>query len=147
MDVKLKRRLVGGAVLVLLAVIFLPMLFEDALNRSPGFEETLPEPPPPGELPRISVVPSGPNLPLASAWAVQLGSFSQVDNARRLEAELRDAGFPAFVDAMKTPQGAMYRVRVGPVLDKNEATRLAARIRERVGMKGFVVSHPDNPVR
>ncbi len=141
MDERLKRRLVGGAVLVLLAVIFLPMLFEDALIRPPALEDTLPEPPAPGELPPPSVVSPPPRLPLASAWAVQVGSFVQSDNAAKLEARLRGAGFPAFVDTVATPKGLRYRVRVGPVLDKSEAARLAERIHERLGLKGFVVSH------
>jgi len=142
MDERLKRRLVGGAVLVLLAVIFLPMLFEDALNRPPDLEDGLPEPPAPGELPPVSVVPSVPRLPLASAWAVQVGSFAKADNAAKLEARLRGAGFPAFVDPVAGPKGIRYRVRVGPVLDKSEAVKLAERIHERLGLKGFVVSHP-----
>lgn len=128
--------------LVLLAVIFVPMLFEDALRRSTVFEEGLPEPPAPGELPQVSVVPSRPRLPLASAWAVQLGSFVRAENAHKLEDELRKAGFPAFVDDDERSDGTRYRVRVGPVLDKREAMKLAERIHARVGMKGFVVSHP-----
>ncbi len=142
MDERLKRRLVGGAVLALLAVIFLPMLFEDALNRPPTLEEPLPELPAPGELPLPSVVSPPPRLPLASAWVVQVGSFARSDNAAKLEASLRDAGFPAFVDTVTTPKGLRYRVRVGPVLDKDEAARLAERIHERLGLKGFVASHP-----
>ncbi len=142
MDERLKRRLIGGAVLALLAVIFLPMLFEDALNHPPALEDGLPEPPAPGELPVVSVVPSPPKLPLASAWTVQVGSFAQADNAAKLEARLRDAGFPAFVDTVSSSKGIRYRVRVGPVLDKDEAVKLAERIHERMGLKGFVVSHP-----
>jgi len=142
MDLRLKRRLVGGAVLILLAVIFLPMLFEDALRERSPFDVPVPEPPAPGELPAVSVVSPRPQVPLPSAWAVQVGSFSQVDNARKLEVKLRDAGFAAFVEAVANPGGTLYRVRVGPLLDKSEAAALADRIKEKTGMEGLVVPHP-----
>lgn len=40
MDEQLKRRLVGAAVLVALAVLFLPMLFDDSAVDAPSLEET-----------------------------------------------------------------------------------------------------------
>jgi len=141
MDLQLKRRLVGGAVLVLLAVIFLPALFEDGLRSSSPFDQAMPEPPAPGEAPASSVVPDRPHPPLPSAWAVQVGSFTRAANADALVARLRQAGFPAYVARIDRPQGPLYRVRVGPLLRKDEAEALARRLAARFGLKGFVVSH------
>ncbi|BCX83004.1 DedD protein [Methylomarinovum caldicuralii] len=142
MDLQLKRRLVGGAVLVFLAVIFLPMLFEDGLRSPSPFDRTMPEPPAPGEAPARIVVPDRPHLPLSSGWAVQVGSFSSAANADALVARLRQAGFPAYVARLDRAGESLYRVRVGPVLRREEAETLARRLRERFGLKGFVVSHP-----
>ncbi|GAB4353158.1 MAG: hypothetical protein Kow0060_03390 [Methylohalobius crimeensis] len=141
MDLRLKRRLVGAAVLVLLAVIFLPMMFEDALRDESDFSPPLTELPLAEEpsLPQVSTS----QVPLPADWAVQVGSFSQADNADSLQNRLRQAGFAAFIEKVKAEEGVMYRVRVGPYLDKDKAEAMAAEIKQRLALDGFVVPHPD----
>lgn len=63
------------------------------------------------------------------AWSVQVGSFSQVENAQGLQKRLVAAGFDAFVSRVVTDAGTLYRVRVGPVPDRAAADRLLARVR------------------
>lgn len=65
----------------------------------------------------------------ADAWSVQVGSFSQVENAEGLQRRLAAAGFDAFVSRVVTDAGTLYRVRVGPVPDRAAADRLLARVR------------------
>jgi len=74
-------------------------------------------------------------------YAVQLGSFSNPDNAERLAAELRQQGFAAFLSQLDTPNGELHRVRIGPQKDRQAAETMAARL-ERAGQKGQVVPHP-----
>ena len=74
-------------------------------------------------------------------FAVQLGSFSNPDNAERLAAELRQQGFAAFLSQLDTPNGELHRVRIGPQKDRQAAETMAARL-ERAGQKGQVVPHP-----
>lgn len=62
-------------------------------------------------------------------WAVQVGSFSQADNARALRAQLAAAGFDAFVSRVATDAGTMHRVRVGPAATRADAEKLLARLR------------------
>ncbi len=147
MDIRLKRRLAGGAVLVLLAVIFVPMLFEDALQPESALE--LPHPDddllPDSEQPATSLMlplDAAPQVPLPSSWAVQVGSFSSAENAEALVKKLKRAGFPAFVVKRAETGKLLYRVRVGPLLDKDRAVALAEQIKEKVDLKGFVVPHP-----
>jgi DedD protein len=45
---------------------------------------------------------------------VQLGAFSDPDNARALLGRLRDAQIPAYTEVVKTPAGTKTRVRAGP---------------------------------
>jgi len=74
-------------------------------------------------------------------WAVQLGSFSNKDNAERLAASLRKQGYAAFLSDVSTANGQMHRVRIGPQKDRESAEQMAARLL-KVGQKGKVVPHP-----
>lgn len=76
-----------------------------------------------------------------SGWAVQLGSFSNADNAERLAAELRGRGYKAFVSRFESSGQPRLRVRVGPEQDRARAEQLAARLR-REGRQATVVEHP-----
>ena len=74
-------------------------------------------------------------------WAVQLGSFSNQGNAEKLAAELRSQGYAAFLSQLKTGDGSLHRVRVGPQKDRDSAESVAARL-GAAGHKGQVVPHP-----
>lgn len=80
--------------------------------------------------------------PASGGWAVQVGSFSQADNADRLRAQLERTGYTAFVSRAVTDAGTMHRVRVGPVEDRAAADKLQARLRT-AGQQGRVVSLGD----
>lgn len=146
MDLRTKRRLIGGAVLVLLAVIFVPMLFEDALQHETTLELLLPGDELSGKsvqpMDTVVVLPGPPQLPLPSAWAVQVGSFSHPDNAKALAERLKAAGFPAFVVPPGGADQALYRVRVGPVIDKEKAVAMGEAIKQKLDLKGYIVPHP-----
>lgn len=214
MDRGLKERLVGAAVLVALAVIFIPMLLDDspsgpgpitgtnipakpdekdgfssriipvkpdpvdvemppetepdaaasddAASAAAGIEQAEPAPESAPEsaaspaseptateqraadAPALSkALPStdtGPEKP--SGWVIQLGSFSQESNARDLDAKLRKAGYPAFVEPVTQSGKRVYRVRVGPEVMRGEAEKLRDRITAEFDIKGIVVSYP-----
>ncbi len=74
-------------------------------------------------------------------WAVQLGSFSDQENAERLAADLRKQGFAAFLSQLSTGSGQLHRVRIGPQKDRESAEAMAARL-QKAGQKGQVVPHP-----
>jgi len=74
-------------------------------------------------------------------WAVQLGSFSNKDNAETLAADLRKQGYAAFLSQLATDKGQLHRVRIGPQKDRASAEAMASRL-EKVGHKGQVVPHP-----
>ena len=74
-------------------------------------------------------------------WAVQLGSFSNQENAERLAADLRKQGYAAFLSQLKTDSGALHRVRIGPQKDRDSAESVAAKL-GGAGHKGQVVPHP-----
>ncbi len=74
-------------------------------------------------------------------WAVQLGSFSNKENAERLASDLRKQGYAAFIREVATSSGQMHRVRIGPQKDRSSAEQMAARL-AKVGHNGKVVPHP-----
>jgi DedD protein len=74
-------------------------------------------------------------------WAVQLGSFSNKENAEKLAADLRKQGYAAFLSQLQTANGVMHRVRIGPQKDRESAEAMAARL-AKVGHDGKVVPHP-----
>ena len=74
-------------------------------------------------------------------WAVQLGSFSNKENAEKLAADLRKQGYAAFLSQLQTSSGRLHRVRIGPQKDRASAEEMAARLL-KVDHKGQVVPHP-----
>lgn len=75
-------------------------------------------------------------------WIVQVGSFSQETNAKGLRDKLKKSGFDAFVETAKTPAGAVYRVRIGPLGTRDDAEKLAARVKAAGDYKPIVASYP-----
>ena len=74
-------------------------------------------------------------------WAVQLGSFSNKENAERLAADLRKQGYAAFLSQLESDGDALQRVRVGPQKDRPAAEAVAAKL-SAAGHPGQVVPHP-----
>lgn len=179
MERSLKERLIGAAVLVVLAVWLIPLVLNGPVpvveaepevlelpvversnavriqtirldenrepptpasrsetvvaltpNPAPEFsasliETDLPEPPPqaatanevrgsseePHQAPLVSEAPGSSG---GEAWVVQIGSFSEEDNAQRLAQRVAGLGFNARVSTFNASAGPMYRVRLGP---------------------------------
>jgi DedD protein len=82
---------------------------------------------------------SQPSDPLVR-WVVQVGSFGDAENAESLVFKLRDAGFAASAQREDGAGGVAHKVRVGPVVDRQDAVNLAERIRTELGMDGLVMS-------
>jgi DedD protein len=70
-------------------------------------------------------------------WAVQLGSFSSQQNARRLANEVGGHGFSVFLTPLDRSGKRLYRVRVGPLKTRAEATELVGRLK-KLGYSGQV---------
>ena len=87
------------------------------------------------------VVETPPAASTTGMWAVQLGSFSNKENAEKLAADLRKQGYAAFLSQLSTSNGPMHRVRIGPQKDRDSAEAMAARL-AKVGHDGKVVPHP-----
>lgn len=74
---------------------------------------------------------------------VQLGSFSERANAMALRDRVRSRKYSAFVEAVATSQGTIYRVRVGPERTRARAEALQERLRKAFNLNGMVFPHKD----
>lgn len=77
-----------------------------------------------------------------TAWAVQVGSFSQRQNAIALRDRLRGKGHAAFVESAYGNDGAVTRVFVGPELLRKNAASAAEKLRAELQIEGIVVRYP-----
>lgn len=167
MEEPLKRRLVGAAVLASLAVIFVPMLVEERPAPPPEMPKIPPRPEAipfasqqlsrevPREVKRVEpkrITPE-PEAVAAkpveqpktglTAWVVKVGSFSNKDNATRLVKKLRKAGFPTPDAEMVQVKGKnIYRVKVGPFLEKKRASQILSKVSSVAGVRAQVRRYP-----
>ena len=130
-----------------------PPLYAPAPSSSPplqsasaeeGAPASLLAPPPQAESPapasvqHVAFEPPAP-MPVASpggAYFVQVGAFSDVDNAHRVQANLASAGQVA-VDVRRNGAGAeLFRVRIGPFASGDEAEAA----RRSVAARGYAES-------
>jgi DedD protein len=77
----------------------------------------------------------------ATAWAVQLGAFSNRAKAEQLVAELQKRRYAAFMLEYRASGKVLYRVRVGPEQDRARAEEIAARL-TKDGFQPVVARHP-----
>jgi cell division septation protein DedD len=155
MDTPLKQRLIGAAVLVALAVIFLPMLVQGPAPDSGAADVPLSMPATPDtgmetrELPLAGPAdapnggatgmpanddaanpPDSQNFPATTAggdYAVHFGSYASADAAQSVVAALEKAQLPSYSEAVQLNGKPAWRVRIGPFATQADAE--AARLR------------------
>ncbi len=72
-------------------------------------------------------------------WSIQVGAFSTRDKADKLAAELKSAGYQAYVSPVSKSGRTLQRVRVGPEADRSRADGVAAKLKAR-GLPATVVA-------
>jgi DedD protein len=114
--------------------------------------EPAPEPVAPPTPPAVAKVPEAtpvsPPVETAPApaavtrggWAVQVGAFGSAAAAQRLVRDLEVAGYRAFVSPVTRSGKTLHRVRVGPEAGRDDANRLAERLKGR-GLPTAVVAN------
>ena len=94
--------------------------------------------PPVVEAPTPAAAPAKAAPVPAGTYFVQLGVFVNRASADRLDRTLRRQGFTPIVKEVTASGKRMYRVRVGPEIDRAAANALLKRLNE-AGHKGSVV--------
>jgi DedD protein len=80
--------------------------------------------------------------PVVSGFAVQLGALASETDANALRERARAAGFVAFVERTVTDAGPLWRVRVGPELERSNAEQLKTAVATKLRIDGVVVTYP-----
>lgn len=81
--------------------------------------------------------PANENL-TSMAYVIQLGSFSHAANVKALQAKLKAKGFKTFTKPVKTPNGTLTKVFVGPSLNKQELQSQLPALKELTKLNGKV---------
>lgn len=77
------------------------------------------------------------------AWVVQVGAFGEKEKAVAFKDQLVAANYDAMVEAAKTDNKSVYRVKVGPMLTEEEAVKVKARLAEEMQLDAaFVTRYP-----
>jgi DedD protein len=77
-----------------------------------------------------------------SGWVVQVGSFATRLNANKLRDQLKRRRYQVYVDTLDSDTGSMFRVRVGPVEDREKAIGLQQELANKASLKGILVHLP-----
>ncbi len=78
---------------------------------------------------------------LPQGWVVRLGSFSDSENASNLVTRLQDAGYKAYTRDIRSGQGILTGVFVGPWLDRGQVNEYQQRLQEEFSLAGLVVRY------
>lgn len=73
-----------------------------------------------------------------AAWAIQLGSFKHKKNVEELLAKLQKNGYSAFTRPIKTKQGNLTKVFVGPQLIKSSLEKQIPALKKLTNVQGKV---------
>lgn len=75
----------------------------------------------------------------AASWTVQAGTFADETNARSLVEKLKKRNLPARVHVTEGSSGKVYRVTVGPNLDRSRAEQIQQQLSAQDGVKGVML--------
>jgi DedD protein len=73
-------------------------------------------------------------------WAIQAGSFGQKANAENLMANLKLNGMDAYISEVQVADKTLYRVRVGPLANKQKAEQQLELVEKHFKLKGKILS-------
>lgn len=74
-------------------------------------------------------------------WAIQLGSFSSIVNARNLERKVAKDEHHVWTSTAKVNENEVFRVAVGPFLSREEASTQRKLLSERYTVNAIVVRY------
>lgn len=85
-----------------------------------------------------SALPAG----RAGGWAVQIGAYSSKTDATKLRDRLRAAGFDGYVDDVVSGGKTLWRVRVGPQTQRDDAVKIGSQVKTKMNLPAVIVSVP-----
>lgn len=161
----LKERLLGAVVLIALAVIFVPFLLEEKRPAAPVSDKII-TPEPPTSVKSVVEKPVAPKLPSSlneqqkqqvasnnqnnpnsgvtlnpeggvDAWAIQVATFGEAANAKRLVKTLEKKQYHAYWRNIND----MTVVFVGPYISQNESREVQDKLLQQQGLKTLLTRY------
>ncbi len=80
------------------------------------------------------------NASQGKRWFIQVASFSDQENANAFRDKLRRQGFPATVDSVWSKNKRIYRLRVGPELNRQRAETIKNKLNRLNNVKSIILS-------
>ena len=72
------------------------------------------------------------------SFTVQVGVYSDADNVKRLQEQLKQAGFSTYTEKVKTPKGDSLRLKAGNFNSRQDAVAALDKIKA-IGLSGIVI--------
>jgi DedD protein len=79
---------------------------------------------------------------ITQAWVVQVGTFSNTENANHLRDKLKSHGHAVHTESVTLAGKKVLRLRVGPFSNKELAVKAQAQIHKELRVQGVVQSYP-----
>ena len=76
------------------------------------------------------------------SFAIQVGTFDDNKNAKKIRNELRKAGYTAYIQKSESKTNPSYRVRIGPELDYDVLEKRLVKLKKSKRYDGYIVNHP-----
>ncbi|PUA30005.1 MAG: sporulation protein [Cellvibrio sp. 79] len=76
---------------------------------------------------------------LPDAWVIQVASLSAQEGANKLRDQLQAEGHKAYVRAVPSANGNIYRVFIGPKQDKTQALAIKSQLDKRLKVNSLVL--------
>ena len=74
------------------------------------------------------------------SFTVQVGVYSDAANVKRLQEQLKQAGFSTYTEKIKTPKGESLRLKAGHFNSRQDAVAALAKI-QATGLSGIVIGN------
>jgi len=107
-------------------------------RMNPKSAEARPKPRP---RPKAIVRPPPKKGPVPTSWIIQVASLKDPERARALVKKIKAKKYPAYVQRAKVKGRYVYRVRVGPELDRKRIEKMAARLDKAFKIKTTIQRH------
>jgi DedD protein len=92
------------------------------------------------KVPEASKVSSQVVIKPQESFTVQVGVYSDIDNVKRLQEQLKQAGFSTHTEKVKTPKGDSLRLKAGNFNSREDAVAALAKIKA-IGLSGIVIGN------
>jgi rare lipoprotein A len=83
--------------------------------------------------------------PASGFFTVQVGAFRDRANAERLRDRLNASYSPIFIQQYDSPDGVLYRLRVGKIAGEDAARQFSEQLRDREGFTPLVTRLDEGP--